>query len=98
MIKVVNKYKHSTTNNDVYIGHGSAFGSPFSHLNSHYHDIYKTDTREEAIELFKTYFYREAVEGTYLYKQLMKLKDRAEVEDINLVCFCKPKVSHGDII
>jgi len=97
MITVVNKYKHEPTDHDVYIGRGSVFGNPYSHLDSSHH-IYKVDTREEAIRQFKIYFDREATEGTRLYNQLMELKEKAENEDINLVCFCKPKACHGDVI
>ena len=97
MIKVVNKYKHTPTEHDVYIGRGSPFGSPFSHLKST-HDIYKVDTREEAIDAFKTYLERETSEDTHLKRKLDGLRERTKTEDINLVCFCKPKACHGDVI
>lgn len=46
--KVVNKYKHKKTDNDVYIGRGSKWGNPF---------VINTDgTREEVIEKYKNYF------------------------------------------
>jgi hypothetical protein len=32
MITVVNKYKHTPTENDVYIGRGSALGNPFTSI------------------------------------------------------------------
>ena len=97
-VTVVNKYKHTATDHDVYIGRGSVFGNPFSHLDSS-HDIYKVDTREEAITEFKTYFKRENVGDTYLFRNVEALVDKVRSgEDINLVCFCKPKACHGDVI
>jgi hypothetical protein len=32
MIKVVNKYSHIPTSNDIYIGRGSILGNPYTHL------------------------------------------------------------------
>jgi len=102
MIKVVNKYKHEPTPNDVYIGRGSVLGNPFSHLKSSY-DIIKTNSKEEAIEKYKDYFHDKMTScgcKDKVFKQTVRrLVVQAKLgEDINLVCFCKPKPCHGDVI
>lgn len=65
----------------IYIGRGSHYGNPF-HVNQH-------GTREQVIELYKTYFYANPV--------LMNLAKRY-LKDKTLVCHCKPLACHGDII
>jgi hypothetical protein len=104
MITVVNKYKHQPTDHDVYIGRGSVFGNPYSHLDSK-HGVIKTETREEAIELFEKFLkYTMATKDsndlkvTELKQGMKELVELAEKQDVNLVCFCKPKTCHGDII
>lgn len=102
-IQVVNKYKHEPTSDDVYIGRGSTFGSPYSHLDSKYPGITKCDTRENAVEAYTLYFNNimnscgcKHKDFKYAVRELvMKLKLG---EDVNLVCFCKPKACHGDVI
>lgn len=47
---VVNK--HHGVPDDVYIGRGSQWGNPISHL-SNTEDDFKVDTREEAIEMYR---------------------------------------------
>ena len=102
-ITVVNKYKHEATSDDVYIGRGSFFGNPYSHLPSEHKDIASCESREEALELFKAYFdditsscgcKHKGFKNT-IRKMVVKLKLGQE---INLVCYCKPKACHGDII
>ena len=102
-VQVVNKYKHEPTDNDVYIGRGSLFGNPYSHVPSSRENVTMCDSREDAIQKYKKHF--NIIMGScgcrykdfkYAIRELiMKLKIG---EDINLVCFCKPKTCHGDII
>ena len=104
MIKVVNKYKHEPTNGDVYIGRGSIFGSPFSHIQSKHPQLKEVfPTREEAVEAYRKYFYGIIDSCGCKHKKfkgsLRELIVRLKLgEDINLVCFCKPKACHGDVI
>jgi len=105
MITVVNKYKHTATENDVYIGRGSPLGSPYSHLDSKYNNVIKVDTREEAMELFRSYFDHvkrldtsSDLAALKFNRALWELLNKAKTQDINLVCFCKPKACHGDVI
>ena len=98
MIKVVNKYKHTPVDNDFYIGRGSGLGNPYSHLDSDYKTI-KVDTREEAVENFRDLFYTSLVNDKFIKSKLERIKQLEEkYGDVNLVCFCKPKACHGDVI
>ena len=92
MITVVNKYKHKPTGEDVYIGRGSPFGNPFTHLKSS-KEVIQVETREEAVEAYKTYF-KAKLEKDPEFKILV----HSISKNANLVCFCKPKACHGDII
>ena len=104
MVRVVNKYKHTPDpKHDIYIGRGSAFGNPYSHLDSKFGDTIKVDTRDEAIQAFRAYFNEKmnptySDEINYFYDNMYKLLDLAKKQDINLVCYCKPQPCHGDII
>lgn len=51
MTKVVNKYTHKSTTDDVYIGRGSVWGNPFV--------IGKDGTREDVIWKYKEYFLKQ---------------------------------------
>lgn len=83
--KVVNK--HHKLPFDVYIGRGSKWGNPFSHMEGTTAQ-YKVDSREEAIEK-----YREWVQTQpHLLDSLYELKGKT------LSCYCKPKGCHGDIL
>ncbi len=100
---VVNKYKHEKTSDDEYIGRGSLFGNPYSHLPSKHSDVTLCADREEAIEAYREYFDDIMDSCGCKHKDLkhkirqliMKLRFGGEV---NLVCFCTPKSCHGDII
>jgi len=76
------------TKSDVYIGRGSVFGNPYTHLE-------KTDNFTEYAETLMTFDndYSQAID---------KLRERSKTEDLNLVCYCKlPHKEvrcHGDII
>lgn len=87
---VVNKYKHTPTENDVYIGRGSKWGNLFTHIASGTKAKYVVSSREEAIDTYR--FWITQGEGVCL------LKDLHELEGKNLVCFCKPKSCHGDVL
>ena len=86
MTKVVNKYKESY---DVYIGRGSKWGNPFTHIKDKKTKAeFIVDTREQALES-----YRE-----WILNQPQLLKDLHELKGKTLVCFCKPKECHGDVL
>jgi len=100
MIIVVNKYKHVKTDNDVFIGRGSPLGNPFTHRDIETTKaLVKCNTREEAISKYEEYL-REAIKNKHksICDELNRLWLAAKDGDVNLVCFCKPKSCHGDII
>ena len=89
-ITVVNKYKHTPTENDLYIGRGCKWGNPFTHIPSGTKAKHVVSSREEAIEAYRLWITQG--EGVELLKDLHELKGK------NLVCFCKPKSCHGDVL
>jgi hypothetical protein len=100
MITVKNKHKSKPEKNDIYIGRGSILGNPFTHL-----DLNKTKaefhckTREESIESFEKYLTDKInSKDPKICSELNRIYLMALKQDINLVCFCKPKSCHGDII
>lgn len=73
---------------DIYVGRGSKFGNPFSHLpNSS--APYKVDTREEAIKCFEEWI-KEQPELIAAAKKELKNKI--------LGCFCFPLPCHASIL
>lgn len=85
---VVNKRKEQF---DIYIGRGSIFGNPYSHLPNTKAE-YTCKTREESIELYREYFHERLNTDPYFKAEVLKLKGKT------LGCFCKPLSCHGDII
>jgi hypothetical protein len=88
MCRVVNKYKEEY---DVYIGRGSVWGNPFSHL-PETKALFKVDTRDEAVASYKDYLWHQMKEGFITTDMLRSLNGK------RLGCFCKPQSCHGDII
>lgn len=84
---VVNKYKQPY---DVYIGRGSKWGNPFTHIPTGTKAEFVVGSREEAVEAYEKWL----LEGTGQYL----LGDIHELKDKTLGCFCKPKSCHGDVL
>ena len=72
---------------DVYIGRGSIWGNPYSHLDESQAKI-QVKTRKEAIEKYRMYI----VGNKELMAKLPELRGRI------LGCFCVPKSCHGHIL
>lgn len=83
--KVVNKYHKLPY--DEYIGRGSKWGNPFSHMENTKAQ-FKVKTREEAIEKYREWIMTQQ----HLLDSLHELKGKT------LCCFCKPKSCHGDVL
>ena len=84
--RVVNKYKEVY---DVYIGRGSKWGNPFTHIaDKKTKADFVVASRDEAIESYRD----------WLLNQPQLLKDLDELKGKTLGCFCKPKRCHGDIL
>ena len=87
-ITVGNKYHGAQGEN---IMRGTVFGNPYS--------LQKGYAREEAIALYREWLRDNYRRRTPVYHALIKLVERMESgENITLVCCCKPKACHGDVI
>lgn len=80
---VYNKYHIDTPADAIYVGRGSPYGNPYSHLNNT-KATYKVNTREEAIEAFEKY--------------VLPTLDVSALKGKPLVCYCYPKACHADSI
>lgn len=95
--KVVNIKKEKY---DVYIGRGSIFGNPYTHLPLQNTQAQaQVKSREEAIEKYKEYFYKKIEEDPEFLDDILRLKDMV------LGCYCRPikgfkgkLLCHGQII
>jgi hypothetical protein len=85
--KVANLKNYSKDDNCVYIGRGSKWGNPFSHL-SISKAQYKVKTRKEAIEAYQKWIRTQP----HLMESLHELIGKT------LLCFCKPQSCHGDVL
>lgn len=86
MTKVVNRRVEDF---DVYIGRGSKWGNPYSHMKNTTAK-YEVGSRAEAIEAYRVYITEG--EGRYLLESLKELEGKT------LGCYCKPLSCHGDIL
>lgn len=101
-LKVVNKHTHKPTNNDFYVGRGSVLGNPFTGSKNikETKALYQCSSREEAVEKYREYLLekiqnKDIAICNELNKIYQKVKNN---EKVFLVCFCKPKMCHGDVI
>ena len=97
MITVVNKYKHTPTENDVYIGRGGVLGNPFTSIKDKQTKAeFICDSREESVESFRKYIEEKiASKDKKICDELNRIY---KMPQSNLVCFCAPKPCHGDVI
>jgi hypothetical protein len=72
---------------DVYIGRGSIWGNPFSHLRES-KALFKVNSREEAIEKYTEWL----LEQPHLLRKIATLKNKV------LGCWCDPLPCHGHIL
>lgn len=86
--KVWNKHHGNAPADAVYIGRGSQWGNPFSHMrNTTARHV--VATREEAVRRFE-----ELVLAHPTLVQVIKQELRGK----HLLCFCAPKACHGDVL
>lgn len=72
---------------DIYVGRGSIWGNPYSHLHgTKAQHIVKT--RQEAVECYRQYI----LNRSDLLARLPELKGKV------LGCYCKPLACHGDVL
>lgn len=86
-IKTTVVNKHHQVPFDVYIGRGSEWGNPFSHMEGTQAD-YVVEDRETAILKYENYL----LSNPKLYLGLRNLKGKT------LQCYCSPQSCHGDIL
>ena len=76
---------------DVYIGRGSKWGNPFTHISDRTTLAkYIVGTRKESILAYKEWITNG--DGQYLLDDLSELKGK------KLGCWCHPKPCHGDVL
>jgi len=91
-IKVVNKYGWKGNGGvDVVIMRGTPLGNPFV--------IGRDGNRDEVVDKYLPYLRNEWKKGGKVKNKLLEIKKLVESgSDVNLVCCCKPKRCHGDVI
>jgi len=101
-IKVVNRHVYNMRDLSVggigiYIGRGTIFGNPYSHKVSF--GSYTVKTREEAIEKYRAHMRKEWTKSPELQANMIKLADQyLQGKEVVLICSCKPKACHGDVL
>lgn len=87
-IAVVNKH-HGVQGE--YIGRGSPLGNPYP--------ITTESPREVVIDKYVDYINERLKQNDpVILKELSRLYNIAKVQPLNLMCFCSPKLCHGDVI
>lgn len=82
---VVNKYRDKY---DIYIGRGSIYGNPFTHIKSPTKAEFKVDSRDEAVESYRKW----VIHQDGIMRSLPALRG------LTLGCFCHPQACHGDVL
>lgn len=92
MTTVVNKYKVNMNDPDiVYIGRGSIWGNPYSHMDGTKAPV-KVESREHAIELYRRSLWMDIQSGMMTKEMLIELDGK------RLACYCSPRACHGDVL
>ena len=86
--KVHNKYHRTAPPDAVYIGRGSPYGNPFTHLTGTKATTV-VDDRDKACEEFEKWA---SSNPQFITDVKRNLRGK------HLVCFCKPKRCHGDYL
>jgi hypothetical protein len=73
---------------DVYVGRGSIWGNPFSHLDESKYDVIKVATRAEAIAKYEEYL----LASSELMNHLSELRGK------KLGCWCAPYPCHAEVL
>ena len=80
---VYNKYHRDAPSGAIYVGRGSPYGNPYSHLDNTMAE-HKVYSRAEAIEAFE--------------KNVLPTIDVTALKGKALVCYCYPKPCHADLL
>ena len=83
--------------NKIYIGRscygleGSLLANPFP--------ISNRIDRTTSIKLYSSWLVKQAIENTAAWREVLRIAQMVrEDQDIELMCWCKPKACHGDIL
>ena len=93
--KVINRRSEefSRNNNQIYIGRGSPWGNPFTHLPlSRTKAPFQVATEEESMTRYEAWLREKLAKDPELRRKLLELDGQ------ELVCYCKPRPCHGDIL
>lgn len=73
---------------DVYVGHGSKFGNPYSHKEGTA-ALWVVETREDAIRLYEEWL---------MAQPELVVAVKRELKNKILSCYCSPLACHGDVL
>jgi len=97
-IQVVNKNNHEISEFDYYIGRPSILSNIYSHR-PNTTAKYVVNSRTEAIDSYILYFEDMLINNEKFLKELEYLLNFFKKNNkLYLVCYCKPKRCHGDVI
>lgn len=99
-IFVKNKYKDTPSKEDIFIGRGSPLGNPYTHISDRFTKAsFVVSSREESIQMYESFLRKKIQEKDKpIVDELNRIYLLAKKGDVSLVCYCKPKACHGDII
>lgn len=86
--------------NSFYIGRGSCFGNPFTHIKDRETKaMVVVSDRDQAIDLYEPYFDKMYEQDEEFKKEFDKIFEMYQSgKDVFLACYCKPDRCHGDIL
>ncbi len=93
--RVVNKHtaKPEDLVNGFYIGRGSEWGNPYTHLTKGLTKAsVQVATRDEACDAYEIYIRDRLAKEPGLMERLLLMKDSV------LICYCAPQRCHGDTL
>lgn len=100
-IEVVNRYHGHEPDgqNNIAIYRGKPLGNPYR-IGDYSTFLKKTVTREDAIEAYKIWFdYQVQLGNISVQAALDEIAHKhLDGHEVKLICYCKPKHCHGDII
>lgn len=107
MPKVYNKKHNDAPPEAVYIGRGSVYGNPFTHL-TYGQAVVITPDRETAVRYYRLWVngdpdlikrVNEASRRKYGKPWLPPTPEEiAQLRDKDVVCWCAPQACHGDVL
>lgn len=87
MITVVNKYKHKSTDTDIYIGRGSALGNPFTSIKDKVTKAeHICESREDSITQYETWLNQQILDKNPLICNMLNdIYKKSKDGNVNLV-------------